>query len=374
MQSTGACVYLIMISSSSNVQKPIRVGICICEIEAGLSLWYDENTEGCRREFLSWLDEGLYRASGLGKHLMKMKIAMVTAAADRFPVGTIEAIRTFAEIECRRCETPMDLLDNFREVDICWMFGPNVCLKPEVLAQMPNLKALLRSGSGLDALPCDWAKAHGVGVYNTPGSIAESVAEHAVALLISYIRQIPQYNARAKAGYEWGKVEGMNWHISHRTLGLVGYGNIARRVEKMMAGFDVKCLHYDPFVPDSQPLEEVLAQSDYVSIHCPLTPETTKLINGERLALMKPNAILVNTSRGPVIDEEAVADALDAGALGGVAIDVMADEPPAVNSRLLQHPKCLVTPHVAAFSADFEKNFWEYSVEKLREICKELGK
>lgn len=294
---------------------------------------------------------------------------MVTAGEERFPAGTIGAIREFADIKCKRCTSPGEVLQEFPDAEICWMFGPNICLKPEVLEKMTKLKALLRSGSGLDALPCDWAKEHGVGVFNTPESIAESVAEHAVALLVSYIRQIPQYNARAKAGYEWGKVEGMDWHVSHRTLGLIGYGNIARRVEKMMSGFDMRTIHYDPFASNSTDLETLLRESDYVSVHCPLTSETTKLIDAKRLALMKRNAILVNTSRGPVVDEEALADALDAEMLGGAAIDVMCVEPPDVKSRLLQNPKCLVTPHVAAFSADFEKNFWAYSVKKLKEIC-----
>ena len=100
-----------------------------------------------------------------------------------------------------------------------------------------------------------------------------------------------------------------------------------------------------------------------------ICPETKGLIDARRLKLMKSSAILVNTSRGPVVDEEALADALDAGEIGGAAIDVMCDEPPDANSRLLRHPKCIVTPHVAAFSCDFEKNFFEYSVEKLRSIC-----
>ena len=297
------------------------------------------------------------------------KIVLVTAGEERLPAGTAEAIREFADFRARRCETPEELLATFPDAEVCWMFGPNLCLKPAALEKMPNLKALLRSGSGLDALPCEWAKAHGVGVYNTPESIAECVAEHAVALLISFIRQIPQYNARAKAGFEWGKVEGMDWHISHRTLGLVGYGNIARRVEKMMSGFDMRTIHYDPFAPGSTALDALLTESDYVSIHCPLTPDTRGLINADRLRLMKPNAILVNTSRGPVVDEEALADALDAGIIGGAAIDVMCAEPPDVNSRLLQHPKCIVTPHIAAFSCDFEKNFFAASVEKLKSIC-----
>ena len=300
------------------------------------------------------------------------RVVLVTAGEERLPAGIADQIREFADFRAARCETPEELLAAFPDAEVCWMFGPNLCLQPEALEKMPNLKALFRSGSGLDALPCEWAKAHGIGVYNTPESIAECVAEHAVALLISYIRQIPQYNARAKAGYEWGKVEGMDWHVSHRTLGLVGYGNIARRVEKMVSGFDMRTIHYDPFTPDSTDLDDLLAQSDYVSIHCPLTPETKGLIDARRLKLMKRSAILVNTSRGPVVDEEALADALDAGEIGGAAVDVMCTEPPDVNSRLLQHPKCIVTPHVAAFSCDFEKNFFAYSVKKLAEICRGL--
>ena len=301
------------------------------------------------------------------------KIALVTNGEERLPAGIAERIRAFGDFKAKKCASPDDLLATFGDVEILWGFGPDVsCMDPRVLAQMPNLKALFRSGSGIDALPCAWAKEHGIGIYNTPESIAECVAEHAVSLLFAFIRQIPQYNARAKAGYPWGKVEGMDWHISHRTLGLVGYGNIARRVEKMVSGFDMKCIHYDPFVPGSLPLETVLRESDYVSVHCPLVPETEKLINAERLAMMKPNALLVNTSRGGVVDEDALADALDRGVIAGAALDVMAQEPPDVHSRLLQHPKCIVTPHVAAFSCDFEKNFFDYSVKKLRQICDEI--
>ena len=304
----------------------------------------------------------------------KIKVCLVTSGVERLPEGTAEAISEFADFRAKRCETPEALLETFPDAEVLWMFGPNLCLKPEALDHMPNVKALMRSGSGLDALPVDWAKAHGVDVYNTPESIAECVAEHAVALLFSYARQIPQYNARAKAGYEWGKVEGMDWHLSGRTLGLIGYGCIARLVEKMVSGFGMKVIHHDPFQSDSVDLDELLAVSDFVSVHCPLTPDTKGLINAHRLSLMKKNAILVNTSRGPVVDENALADALDAGTIGGAAIDVMCEEPPDVNSRLLQHPKCIVTPHVAAFSCDFEKNFFSHSVEKLRKICSNLAK
>ncbi|MBR4654322.1 MAG: hypothetical protein IKO72_13260 [Kiritimatiellae bacterium] len=301
-----------------------------------------------------------------------VKVALVSAGEDRLPEGTAAAIRGFADFRAARCETPESLLATFPDAEVLWMFGPNLCLVPEVLEKMPNVKALLRSGSGLDALPCAWAKAHGVRVYNTPESIAECVAEHAVALLLSFVRQIPRYCACAKAGYEWGRVEGMDWHVSHRTLGLIGYGHIARHVERMMGGFDMRTIHYDPFVPDSTDLDTLLSESDYVSIHCPLTPETKGLIDARRLGLMKRGAVIVNTSRGAVVDEEALADALDAGAIGGAAIDVMCEEPPDVHSRLLQHPRCIVTPHIAAFSCDFERNFFAASVSRLAQIVGEI--
>ena len=275
-----------------------------------------------------------------------------------------------AEIFVAGSAEPETFFDELKDAD-AFIIRLGQC-REDLIRRLPNLKVIGRTGVGYDNVDVAYAAGCGIPVVFTPGANSRSVAEHAVALLLSFIRQIPQYNARAKAGYEWGKVEGMDWHISHRTLGLVGYGNIARRVEKMMGGFDMKTIHYDPFAPDSTDLDELLSQSDYISIHCPLTPETKGLIDARRLKLMKRNAILVNTSRGPVVDEEALADALDAGEIGGAAIDVMCEEPPDVKSRLLQHPKCIVTPHVAAFSCDFEKNFFGASVEKLRAICRSL--
>jgi len=200
------------------------------------------------------------------------------------------------------------------------------------------------------------------------------VAEHAVSLLFAMIRQIPQYDKKTKRGYPWGKVEGMNWHITGRTLGLIGYGNVARHVEEMVKGFHMNVIHYDPFTNDSIPLDDVLKLSDYVSLHCPPTPETRGLMNMEKFKLMKRNAILVNTSRGPVINEDDLVAALQNGVIAGAAIDVMVDEPPSDYHPLLKMENVIVTPHIAAFSADFEKNFWEFSVRKLELICEDLDK
>ena len=158
------------------------------------------------------------------------------------------------------------------------------------------------------------------------------------------------------------------------SVGVVGYGRIARTVEKMVSGFDMKVLHFDPYAENSTPLDTLLSESDFVSLHCPLTDETCKLMDARRFALMKKDALLVNTSRGEVIDEPALVDALTSGDLGGAALDVLCDEPPKPDNPLLKDERVILSPHVAAFSCDFEKNFWYYSAEKLVEICKILEK
>ena len=298
-----------------------------------------------------------------------MKTAMFTAGEDGIPAETLAAIRAAGiEINCKKCMTPDELLAFAADADVLWMFGPNICLTEEVMEKLPNCKAVFRSGSGIDASPCAKAQELGIAVCNTPDSIAESVAEHAVALLFSLIRRIPQFDKEVRSGVWESGGEKTKWHISGRTLGLIGYGRIAKCVEKMVAGFRMNVVHYDPFSPASIPLDELLKISDYVSVHCPLTDETRHCLSTEQFKMMKDNALLVNTSRGPVIDEAALIDALKNNMIGGAALDVTDPEPPAADSELYTLENLIITPHVAAFSADFEKNFWACSVEKLKAL------
>ncbi len=302
------------------------------------------------------------------------KIAMVSAGEDRFPESCISRIREAAIINCQRCNNPAELVEFASDADIIWMFGANVAVKPEALEKLPKCRAILRSGSGLDAIPLEFCKTHNIGVYNTPESISESVAEHAVSLLFALARHLVQFDAQVHKG-EWDSSNiQTKWHLTGRTLGLVGYGRIARTVEKMVSGFDMKVIHYDPFAENSTPLDTLLTQSDFVSLHCPLTDETRNLMDERRFALMKQDALLVNTSRGEVVDETALVRALESGRLGGAALDVLCDEPPKADNPLLKDDRVIITSHVAAFSSDFEKNFWYYSAEKLVEICKILAK
>ena len=301
-----------------------------------------------------------------------MKTVLITGDENAVPAEYLDQIRAAGiELVCRKCNTPEEVEAFSQNADLVWMFGPNPGLTGDVLKRLPKCKGIFRSGSGLDALPCAEAKALGIAVLNTPESIAESVAEHAVSLLFALIRQIPLLDDRVRKGF-WGGTSFIKWHISGRTLGLVGYGRIARNVEKMVSGFRMRVIHYDPFSPRSVPLDDLLAQSDYVSLHCPLTDDTRNLIDARRLALMKPNALLVNTSRGPVIDEAALIQALKDGKIGGAALDVLSEEPPPKDHPLFGMDNVILTPHIAAFSADFEKNFWSCSARKIIEFAETL--
>lgn len=294
-----------------------------------------------------------------------MRTVLITGDENSVPAQYLQQIRDAGiELACRKCNSYAEAEEFCQGADLIWLFGPNSWLTGEMLKRLPSCKGIFRSGSGLDSIPTDEAKKLGIEVLNTPESIAECVAEHAVSMLFALIRRIPHYDKSVRNG-NWEAPNGMDWHITGRTLGLVGYGRIGRAVEQMVAGFRMTVIHHDPFAPDSIDLDELLRQSDYVSLHCPLTPETRGLMDARRLSLMKPNALLVNTSRGPVIDEAALVDALRNHVIAGAALDVLCKEPPPKNHPLFAMDNVILTPHIAAFSADFEKNFWSCSAKKI---------
>ncbi len=294
-----------------------------------------------------------------------MKTVLISGGENSVPAEYLQQIRDAGILlECRKCHSPEEVEAFSQGADLIWFFGPNPGLTGEVLSRLPACKAIFRSGSGLDALPVSTAEELGIEVLNTPESISECVAEHTVAMLFALVRRLVHYDREVRAG-NWEAPNGMDWHITGRTLGLVGYGRIARTVEKMVSGFGMKVLHYDPFVADSMDLDELLAVSDFVSLHCPLTEKTRNLIDARRLGLMKKNALLVNTSRGPVVDEAALLEALQNRTIGGAALDVLCEEPPATDHPFFQLDNVILTPHIAAFSADFESNFWSCSAKKI---------
>ncbi|CAN5503944.1 N/A [soil metagenome] len=245
-----------------------------------------------------------------------------------------------------------------------------------VIDQLPNLRILVRTGIGIDNVVVPDATARGVVVCNTPDGPTESTAEHTVAMLLALAKRLKQGNDNLAAG-KWGPRTGglLGIEVVGKTLGLVGLGRIGRRVAHMCRhGFDMQILAYDPFVTPEQAkqlgvtladLDTVLAKSDFVSLHLPSTPETYHLMNSTRLAQMKPSAYLLNMARGPLVDEQALLDALDNGQLAAAGIDVFEPEPPPVTTRLRNHPMILATPHSASVTVEGRARIESMAVERL---------
>ncbi|HEX7291504.1 MAG TPA: phosphoglycerate dehydrogenase [Conexibacter sp.] len=224
----------------------------------------------------------------------------------------------------------------------------------DVLAATPSLRVIARVGIGTDSVDLAAATAHGVVVTVTPGANEATVADHTVAMALGILRRLAEHDASVRRG-EWNRT-GVHTPsvLSGATVGLVGYGGIGRLVAERMAGFGVRLLVHDPVaepdgVAERVPLEVLLTAAQVVSLHVPLLPATKHLIGAPELALMRPDAVLVNTARGGVVDEAALVDALEQGRLRGAALDVFEQEPPR-SRRLLALGNVLLSPHIAALS------------------------
>ena len=223
-----------------------------------------------------------------------------------------------------------------------------------VLAASPGLRVIARVGVGVDSIDVDAATAHGVAVTITPGANEATVADHTVALMLAAMRRICEHDGGVRQG-QWNRTgRHTPWLLTGSTVGLVGFGQIGRTVARRLAGFEVRVLVTDPVAPRERAVEAVsldalLAQSDVVSLHAPLLSSTRRLIGARELALMRADAVLVNTARGGVVDEDALVHALERGRLRAAALDVFEEEPPRA-SRLLALPNVVLSPHNAGLS------------------------
>ncbi len=295
-----------------------------------------------------------------------MIAALITKERAEVPPQYLEELEANGvQVRCKKCQTYEDLKAVAFDADVVWLYGRCVSFDAGALDLLPKCKAIFRSGSGMDAIPMARAKELGILCCNTPESISDAVAEHAASFILALAHQLIDLNAEVHRDFWDPSDKRMRYQVRRRTLGLVGYGLIGRTLERMMSGFQMKVLHYDPFQPESTPLPELLAQSDFVSLHCPLTPETRHSFGAAQFAQMKPTAFLINTSRGGVVDTPALMDAVKNHTIAGAALDVTEVEPLPAGDPLLSVPGIIITPHLAAMSADFEKDFWSCSVRKL---------
>jgi D-3-phosphoglycerate dehydrogenase len=231
----------------------------------------------------------------------------------------------------------------------------------DLIDRSPQLRVISKHGVGVDHIDIEAAAAHGIVVTNTPGANANGVADLTIALMLAVARPILSGNAALRRG-EWGRYPGVE--LWQKTLGLIGLGAIGTAVAKRAAGFDMRVLVYDPFIgadtirevgAEEATLDDLLSESDFVSLHVPLTGDTRAIITTSSLSHMKPTAYLINTARGELVDEDALYAALIDGRIAGAGLDVFANEPP-VGNDLVDLPNVVATPHIGSHSAESTTN------------------
>ena len=251
---------------------------------------------------------------------------------------------------------PQVQIERAKDADILMI--ANMPLSGEVIRACKNLKFIDVAFTGVDHVDLDAAKEMGVKVSNAAGYSTQAVAEIALCMMLSLLRNIPQVEQRCRQGQTKDGLVGCE--LRGKTVGIVGAGAIGCRTAELCHAFGCKVLGYKRHVTGKEPsfiefvsLDELLQKSDIVSLHCPINEESKHLINAQSIAKMKQGAYLINTARGPVVDSQALADALNSGYLSGVGIDVFEKEPPLSTDHPLLHSKnTIVTPHVAFASAE----------------------
>ena len=290
-----------------------------------------------------------------------MASLLVAVADSVFPnldLARAVVARAGANLRLAPQATPESILATAKDADALLVTYAKITA--DMIGQMKKVRIISRFGIGVDNVDLEAATRQGIVVTKVPDYCLDEVSDHAVALLLSLIRKIPSSNARTHSG-RWEMPAVVPIHRLRGTvLGLVGFGRIPQLVAPKAQSFGIKVIANDPFIPAavmekagvrSVEFQELVKTSDYISIHSPLLPETRHLFSTEVFKQMKPGAYLVNTARGPIVDEAALAAALDAKQIAGAALDVMEQEPP-VNSPLFGRDNVILTPHTSFYSVE----------------------
>jgi D-3-phosphoglycerate dehydrogenase len=304
-----------------------------------------------------------------------IKATDVISLGDR-QIGALEDAG--AQLLERPCRTENDLIEHARNADALLIV--NEPLTRRVITSLSRCRVIGRFGVGVDTIDLDAATAAGIQVTNVPGASAEEVSDHALAMLMAWSRRLIPLDADVHAG---------NWsylaagpavrRLRTQVLGIIGAGRIGSLFARKASCLGLKVLAYDPYVDEKRiaaipatpvPLSELLAESDYVSLHIPLGPETRNLIAGRELVAMKPSAYLINVSRGELIDEPALVEALERGTIAGASLDVLVHEPPARDDPLLRLSNVLLTPHAAHYSEDSLEEVRQTAVEDVIRVLR----
>jgi D-3-phosphoglycerate dehydrogenase len=284
---------------------------------------------------------------------------MKVLVADSIAPDGLEILRQEHSVDVKTGLNESELVDIIGEYDaLVVRSAPKVTAR--IIQAGTRLQVIGRAGVGVDNIDMDAATERGILVVNAPDGNTLAAAEHTIAMMLALARHIPAADRSMREG-KWDRKRFMGVQIADKTLGVVGLGRIGSEVARRGRGLGMHVLAYDPYTAGAwaeslgaevcDGLTDLLARSDFVTVHVPLTPATRGLIGAHELALMKPTARIINCARGGIVDEEALLAALDAGQIAGAALDVFASEPP-TNSALLAHPKVVLTPHLGASTAE----------------------
>ena len=303
---------------------------------------------------------------------------MKILVADDLPTSALDLLRAEGwDIDARVGRAPDQLANDLKDADAI-VVRSATRVTSALIDAAPKLRAIARAGTGVDNVDVPAATARGIVVMNAPGANSVSVAELAMALVLALARHIPAADAAMKQG-KWEKKKFLGEEVRDKVLGLVGLGRIGQEVARRASAFGMTIIAHDPFVSEQTAshfdaelvgLDDLFSRADYVSLHMPSTDHTRKLVNAERLAKAKKGIRIINTARGDLVDEAALADAIESGQVAGAALDVY-DKEPTVDHRLQMLPQVIATPHIAASTREGQELVGAETAAALRDFLRD---
>jgi D-3-phosphoglycerate dehydrogenase / 2-oxoglutarate reductase len=298
--------------------------------------------------------------------------------ADDLPPSALDVLRAEGwNVDARTGRAPEQLATDVVDAEAIVVRSATKVTAP-LIQGAPKLRVIARAGTGVDNVDVPAASARGIVVMNAPGANSISVAELAVALMLALARHVPAADAAMKQG-KWEKKKFLGEEVREKTLGLAGLGRIGQEVARRAASFDMRLIAHDPFISEDVAadlgvelvsLDDLFARSDFLSLHMPSTPTTKNIVNAERLGKAKKGLRIINTARGDLIDETALADAIESGHIGGAALDVFQREP-TLEHRLQMLPQVVATPHIAASTREGQALVGMETMAALRDFLRD---
>ncbi len=301
---------------------------------------------------------------------------MKVLVADPIAPEGIEILKRHAEVDVKTGLKPEELISIIGEYEGL-MVRSETKVTAKVIEAGKKLQVIARAGVGIDNIDVEAATQRGIVVVNAPTANTMAAAEHSVALMLALARHIPQAHDSLKSG-AWKRQNFVGVEVRNKTLGIVGLGNVGSEVARRVQGFQMRVLGYDPYVSPEHarnlrvelvPLDQIIREADFITLHLPLTPQSKNMIGAKELSLMKPTVRIINCARGGLIDEQALDQALRDGKVAGAALDVFAQEPPK-DSPLLNNERVIVTPHLGASTQEAQANVAIDAAEQIISVLK----